>query len=471
MVAIITADTKKRFIDEFKNDADSASVNYYIGVSKSEDWNSSDDAPVPLNTEREQRDFRHGLQSIKKVDNYSFVIPRQNWVSNTPFAAYSDTAIGHPTVPYYAMTENNAVYVCLRQGINEETGAPVNSTVQPTGVLKTSFTTSDGYAWKFLYTIGTLDAARFKSANFIPVKLQGATDGNSPATDVEQLGIQTAADSDNSGGGRQIVGFSLDSNGAGYSSAPNVVITGNGTGAAGTAIYDSDGNNIIAIRIADSASTLKMGKGYDFAHITLVGGASKPATGKVIFGPTGGFGSNPTNDLRADAIMFNSKPNGEEKPSADSEGEFIIGNSFRQIGLLRNPLQPDSATAGTAFTEDAGNCLRRLQMASGAPSFTQRSIMTSTSGAKAFVDKVDSDEIFYHQTESTGFKQFVEGEAVSDTASGSGSIQASGVDADANAFVEPKVNKYSGQLLYIENRAAVVRAADQTEDIKVIIEI
>jgi hypothetical protein len=375
------------------------------------------------------------------------------------------------------MTENNAVYVCLRQGINATTGAAVNSTVQPTGVLKTPFTTSDGYAWKFLYTIGTLDAARFKSANFIPVKFQGATDGNSPATDIEQLGIQSAADSDNLAartaqskpynGGRQIVGFSLDSNGVGYSSAPSVVVTGNGTGAGGTAIYSATTNNILAIQIADSGTSIKMGNGYDFAQVTLSGGgATKPAAGKVIFGPETGFGSNPTIDLRARAVMFNVKPGGEEKPSADSEGEFIIGNSFRQIGLLRNPSQTDSDTAGTAFTEAAGNCLRRLKLTSDASlGFTQRSIMTgASSGAKAFVNKVDSDEIWYHQAEETGFIQFQAGEAVSATG-------ASGTVHGSTVFTEPKVDKYSGNLLYIENRAAVTRAADQTEDIKVIIEI
>ena len=41
----------------------------------------------------------------------------------------------------------------------------------------------------------------------------------------------------------------------------------------------------------------------------------------------------------------------------------------------------------------------------------------------------------------------------------------------SNQLTEAKVDKYSGDLLYIENRAAVTRAADQTEDIKVIIEI
>ena len=49
--------------------------------------------------------------------------------------------------------------------------------------------------------------------------------------------------------------------------------------------------------------------------------------------------------------------------------------------------------------------------------------------------------------------------------------QAAGTDADSDAYIEPKVDKYSGDLMYIENRAAVTRAADQTEDIKVIIEI
>jgi len=58
-----------------------------------------------------------------------------------------------------------------------------------------------------------------------------------------------------------------------------------------------------------------------------------------------------------------------------------------------------------------------------------------------------------------------------DTSGGAGVTQAAGTDADSDAYIEPKVDKYSGDLMYIENRAAVTRAADQTEDIKVIIEI
>ena len=461
MVATITAGMKRRFIDEFKIDADSSTVNYYIGISRSEDWNASDTAPAPVNTEREQRNFRHGLQSVKKVVDYSFVIPRENWTANTTYAAYNDAVEAHPTVPYYAVTESNQVYVCTRQGTNDA-GVTQPSTVQPTGSSTKGIVLTDGYAWKFLYTIGTLDAAAYKSANFIPVKLQGATTGESPATDVEQLTIQTAADS-----GREVVGFALDSGGAGYSSAPTVTITGNGTGCAATATVS--GGAVTKITLNDSSNgALKMGVGYDFASVALSGGGSptKVATAKINLGPKTGFGADPRNDLRARAIMFNAKPVGTE------EGEFIVDNSFRQIGLLRNPLQPDSAIAGSAFTASDGNALRRLQLASISTAFTLRSTITGgTSGAKAFIDKTDSDEIWYHQTETTGFIQFQENEAVTDAAGGAGTTQATGTDADDDAFVKPKVDKYSGDLLYIENRAAVTRAADQTEDIKVIIEI
>ena len=454
MAATITADMKKRFIDDFKLDADSSAVRYYIGISRSEDWNDSDTATTPVNTEREQRDFRHGLQSVKEVTNFSFVIPRVNWTSGTTFAAYSDTVVAHPTVPYYAMIESNQVYVCLRQGTNAA-GVAQPSTVAPSGTTNISFTTADGYAWKFLYSIGTLDAAAFKSANFIPVKLQGATDGSSPATDVEQLAVQNAAIA-----GRQIVGFSVDAAGTGYTSNPTVTISGSGSGAAASAIQS--GGSIVKITIDDSASTLKMGTGYDYASIAISGGGGSGATGTAIFGPKAGFGADPTDDLRARAIMFNAKPVGTE------EGEFIVGNSFRQIGLIRNPTD----SAGDAFTASDGNALRRLAMPTISSAFTQRTIMTgTTSGAKAFVNKTDSDEIWYHQTEATGFTQFQEAEAVTDTSGGAGVTQAAGTDADSDAYIEPKVDKYSGDLMYIENRAAVTRAADQTEDIKVIIEI
>ena len=43
------------------------------------------------------------------------------------------------------------------------------------------------------------------------------------------------------------------------------------------------------------------------------------------------------------------------------------------------------------------------------------------------------------------------------------------MDADSDAFTRDDVEKLSGEIVYIENRAPVTRAANQTEDIKVVI--
>ena len=484
MVATITAEMKRRFMDEFKNDADSSgsvgSVQYYVGIGRSEDWNATDSAPTPVNTEREQRNFRHSLQSVKLASNYSFVVPRVNWTAGQEYQAYNDATEGHPTIPYYVVTENNAVYICLRQGKKANGDAEVSS-IQPTGSSTKGLATSDGYRWKFLYTIGTLDASFFKSASFIPVKLQGATTGSSPATDVEQLAIQNAAvtgDYWNNPGGRQIVGISLDSGGSGYgTTAPTVTIVGDGdlsahSGAHADAVLIGGSVNHVNMKddSAGAENLLEMGQGFQFASVTFSGTADKPAKGKVILGPQGGFGADPRNDLRARALMFNVKPAGSE------DGEFQVGNSFRQIGLIRNPLQTDSASDGVTFTLSDGNCLRRLQMAAITTPFTKDAVLAGgTSGAVAYVDSASNTgtlELWYHQTEETGFTQFQENEPITVTAgSGVGTTQATGTDGDTLAFHEPKVNKYSGDLLYIDNRAAVTRSADQTEDIKVIIEI
>ena len=456
MTAIVTDNLKRLMIQKIFDDlVDSDGSKYYIGVAHSQLWNDSDVAPDPVNTEKEIRDFRLALQSMKRVSDYTFAVPRYNWTSGTTYSSYNDSVTGHPTSPYYVLNDDNGVYICIEQGRNA-TGTPVSSTVKPTGTLTDAFTTADGYTWKFLYTVGTLSATKFLSANFMPVSLQGTTDSDSLAVEVEQEGIQNAAVAG------QVIGADVTLSGAGYTSSPAVEIIGDGTGA--RAIATINGGVVSKIDMDESDGEPLLGSGYTFASVKLTGGgASTVATAKVKLGPENGFGADPRVDLRSTAIMLNIKPEGDEA------GEWLIDNSFRQIGLVRNPELPDS---DLGFSALSGNSLRRLQLQSISSNFNVNSTLTGgTSGAKAFIDKVDSDEIWYHQTEALGFTQFQENEAVIDADGGAGIIQAVGTDADDDAYLEPAVDPFSGELLYIENRAKIDRAADQTEDIKVIIEI
>ena len=452
-MAIVTNKFKRETIQLIKDNFDSSENHYYIGIGRSDVWNSTDTAPDAYANLKEERLFRNSLQSVKKVGDLSFVVPRNNWSSGTVYSAYSDNlVVNYPTQhPYYVMNDNNQVYICIQQS-KSATGATVASTIQPSGNTSgTTFVTSDGYAWKFLYSISALDASKYIAANFIPVKKQIGS--GSQASDTEQLAVQNASVDG------EIIGYNVDSGGEGYSSAPTLTIVGDGTLA--KAVAAISGTSITKVDVQDSASTLCLGSGYTNAVVSQTGGSpSKPAKITPIFAPRGGLGHDPRADLRSNGIMLTIKPDGTEN------NDFIVGNDFRQVGLVRNML--DSAS-GVKFTASTGIALKQLVFASGGSTFTADKVMVGTSStAKGVIDKVDGNNIWYHQNDETGYRNFEHDEAVTENG-GSGSGQL--VNNASTYLVNPEVGTTTGDLLYIDNRAAVTRASDQTEDIKIVIQI
>ena len=82
-------------------------------------------------------------------------------------------------------------------------------------------------------------------------------------------------------------------------------------------------------------------------------------------------------------------------------------------------------------------------------------IVGGTSGAKAFVDDNRASVFHYHQNDSTGFKPFQAGETISDANNAS---RTATIDADSDGTIKLIDN----QILYIKNRAPVVRDVAQT---------
>ena len=64
MVAVITDNFKRNIIDQIIDDVDSTGVSYYVAVGRSENWDSVDAAPTPLNSLRDIRNFRLSMQSM-----------------------------------------------------------------------------------------------------------------------------------------------------------------------------------------------------------------------------------------------------------------------------------------------------------------------------------------------------------------------------------------------------------------------
>lgn len=455
MVAIVTDTLRKNFADDFLTKVNNAvdSNEYFIGIGKSDQYDAITDTTItPVRTLREEREARNNLQSVKKITAANFVIPRYNWSSGTIYSGFTDSTVGIPSNSYYVLTENNQVYICLQQGKNAS-GVANASTVKPdystAGVAITeAFETADGYRWKFMYTVSVTQANNFLSSNWMPVTLQEDSSGALTGDDRDQALVQEAAVAG------QIIGAVLTNGGSGYTSAPTVTIKGNGTSAAATATIS--GGAVVKVEMNNESAAL--GSGYDYASFEFSGGAGTGAAARAIIGPLGGIGLNPRDDLKATSAMLNIKPDGTEGDT------FIVDQDFRQITVLKNL---DEYTSGSRFTSASGRALRYMTLASGIGSFTaDKLIRGASSNIAAYIDEVDVSNsiLYFHQNENTGFGTFTDGELIEESdGSGTGTSDS----ADLHSIVDP----HSGEILYIENRAAVDRNAAQQEDIKVIITV
>ena len=462
MPAIITDVFKKKLIQKIFTDVSNDSDQFYIGIGKSEQWDSAETVPTPKDSPRTIRQVRSGLQSLKKTNDVTFTIPRYNWTPGI-YNAYDDDFTEIPNTSYYVLTEDNQVYICLRQS-KDNNGNPNTSTVKPTGTSTKPFKTADGYVWKFLYSLSAIRSSKFLSSNFVPVeKILDSSELGRVLTTSEQ--VQDAVQKAASPG--QVLGIERVNNGSGYTGS-TVTVTINGDGSGATATGTVSGGSVTKIELDSSTdSCLKFGHGYNFASVTIANPASGTniATARAVIGPDSGLGADPRNELKATSLMFNTKPNGTESTtqavSGDTTGgsSFIIDQDFRQVAIMRD--LKDSGGINS-YTGTSGKILQYLNFTSN-PSFPKDAIITGASGAQAVVDTTDSSRVWFHQNDSTGFKPFAAGELVS------GGGTSATLDS-ANGFLRNgDIDKFSGEILYIENRAPVQRNNNQTEDLKVVI--
>jgi len=425
----------------------------YAGIGRSEDWNANDSASTPTLNPRTVRLAQYGLQAVKSVTDYKFVVPRYNWSTGTTYSAYDDNVTGYPTNAYYVLTDENNVYICLQRAKNSS-GEAQASTVKPTGTATGAFNTADGYIWKFMYTIDATNANKYLAANYMPVEFVDADSAGDPtlsAARLQQWNIQQAAVDG------AILNIELDSGGAGYTNAPAVTIYGNGTSAQAHATISGG-----VIKKIEFDSDGVMGSGYTYASISIAdsSGVTKPAVARPIIGPAGGVGADPRQDFKSSSVMFNTQPSGTET------GTFPL-NDFRQVLLIKNPLKHSYDSARDYFTASSGSTLRRLTVAGSNDQFDNDDTITQAStGAKGYVDSADATYVYYHQTETTGFIAFDSSAITSSPGGGSATVIQLGDSAAARG-----VDHMTGDVLYIDNRAAVTRSSSQTEDLKIVITI
>lgn len=434
MTSVVSNDLRTFLLDQFKSDVDNGS-NYYVGISRATDFTASSN----IGSMTEQLNLRNSLQAVKVLSNVSFVVPTVEWTNNVVYSAYNDSDPNQTN--FYVTNSNNEVFICVE---SPNTG----STIEPTSVLASgnaqSFSTTDGYLWRFMYKMTNLAYSNFRTSTYMPVKKVTGTP--TIAQEIQQLTLQDSAVSG------EILGLAINAAGASYPNTSTVTISGNGSNASFTATAASGSLTSITVD-QDSADVFLHGSGYDYAAAIDSGdGVLTP-----ILPPRGGLNADPVVSLKAKSLMLQVDIQGDES------GTILTENDFRQVALIRNPKKYGS---DSDFTGNTGIALKQLNLASGAiGTFLQDTTFTTISGstAKVFHHDTINEVLYYYQDLDTKFDTFTNGVTItSDSSSASASILSQ---------TDPDVDAYSGDILYLNNVAVIPRENNQTEDIRIVIEL
>jgi len=486
MAAIITEKFRVHNAKQFKEDFGESASSSYLFIGRPNAWTDENNPPSPVNGIGEEIDSWSDMIALKKVSSSDVThgLTRYNWTSGVTYDEYAHDYSSSNQTPataqnslfdgrFYVITDEYHVYKCIRTG-RDASGAVVASTVKPTGTSATVLVeTSDsaaaagrGYIWKYMYTISASETIKFVTNDFIPVKTIGAqteidgtgtsgamgssaTDDGSGQWDVENGAVDGA-----------IYHVRVDAGGSGYTDGTytSVAIDGDGSGGVCTVVVDSG--------VVSYITVTTNGSGYKRASIDIAGitgiGSGTNASVTPIISPIIGHGADPVQELGGNYVIVNSR-----LEFAEGSGDFPIDNDFRRIGLIQDPFTVGTTTVATASTLSSYHKMT-LSSVSGlsADDIIMNAAADGSGVAVARILSISGTVVSFIPSVNSegGYVDFVAADTVYKSGSSIGSV--SSVDATF-----PEVEKYSGQIMYVENRGAVSRAADQIEDIKLIIEM
>jgi len=209
---------------------------------------------------------------------------------------------------------------------------------------------------------------------------------------------------------------------------------------------------------------ISTGTNYSEATVTISANSShgSGATAVAYVSPPGGHGKDPVGEFAAHNVILNVQLSGTEANT------FPTVNDFRTVGLLRDPQVANGDVAtGTRYDQTTRLTVTSV---SGSANYTlDETIRGNTSGAVGkFVKFANTNAAntagVIHLTDSISNGSF----------SGSESLKGltSNITATLSSITLPKTNglvPFTGDHIYVENRAPISRAADQIEDIKLVV--
>jgi hypothetical protein len=266
------------------------------------------------------------------------------------------------------------------------------------------------------------------------------------------------------------------SGGTGYDplNPPLVTISGDGAGATAVAVVNaSSPYNITKINVTNSGTSP-----YNVVYVTIADPVSGiTARARAILSPSGtiivkdidnnemvlsGHGTDAVKELGGFYVGIKTSLRYSEDSGDPQYGNFITDGSFRQLGIVKNPYELGTTDI---LSQPTYSALKYLRVSTPSNIVSGDYINSSESGAIAFIDSWESAAeggaiLKYHQNDKTGYKAFTTG-IFTTNSGGSGTI---------DSIHNQEVERFSGKILFLENRKKIDRSSTQIEDIKLVIE-
>jgi len=486
----------------------------YVFLSNSLPYEDEEVLPDLFDTEQQEKDIWLNMFAAKKItaNEVEMVLPRQKWVTGNVYKQYDDAADLETLLTesdnkkrMYVMNSSLNVYKCLSNNYDSV------STVQPFGDYTTAngfIQTSDGYLWKYMYSINL--ANRYLTPNWMPVPYSFQSskydlselnlvdgvitnivviDSGTDYVDSEKISAPFLADtrtlfldsSDN-----VVVGMAVSGNGISAGTyitdinpaANTITISYNTVSPAGgdsdsnritistRVVVEGDGNNdilVAPILLSGGVERIEVssfGTGYSKANV-LIFGTGSGASARVVFGPKYGHGINSAAELGAKNVMIAQKIG---EIDATESGKIDTDISFRQYGILSEP-----SNYGSVFPPTSSEAIivasqtYNVTVVAGDNYIIGETVYQGPSLNNAFFSGVIHNQDLNTNTikliSVTG--TFTPGAFLTGTTSS--------VSKTAVSIQNPDLEPFSGNILAARNITKVDRALGQAEFLKIVL--
>jgi len=414
----------------------------YLMIGKAAAWSGADlgqyaestpsDTAIPTPIDTTVAPFIHHNDMVAakliNASDVSHVIKRTDWTSGTVYIEYSHLQDDIIDQTFFVMTDQYNVYKC----ISNYGGA--TSTVKPTGQSSSIVETSDNYRWKFMYEVQQADVLKYVTTDWIPVKYLTSDDGNAQ-WDVQQAAVDGALEH-----------IDVTAGGSGYVNT-NTGTAQNGTGtsiqlATGASATDDIYNNMTVYISSGTGSG-------QLRTITDYVGSTKTATVAT-------WTTNPNNTSIYEVMPLVTITTSEGSGAA-ARTSSVVGGVIKKISMTA---VGTGYRSGTVSLTGGGGSGATLEARIGPKLGHGKNAKIELGGAYVMMNV---------RMVGTEGGDFVVGDDFRKVVLIANPF-ASGSAATASTYTGAEMDDDKGEQIYVEYRAPINRASDQTEDVKLVVE-